>query len=52
MNIQQLYVTLILDSADEGSEWVECMRCKQRYHCKCIGISIEEANLMECFYCP
>jgi len=35
----------------ERSEWVQCNRCSQWFHCKCVNISHTEANGLEEFLC-
>ena len=36
---------------DQNNEWIECERCKQWFHCRCAGITIEEAASLEFFTC-
>ena len=35
-----------------GNDWIECVRCQQWYHCACVGLTNEEANIMKVFHCP
>ena len=36
----------------DGNNWIECIRCKQWYHCSCADVTTENANIPEVFHCP
>ena len=39
-------------SDGEENAMVQCNRCDQWLHCKCVGLTKEEAEAAECFFCP
>ena len=33
-------------------DWIQCSRCRQSFHCECVGLTPEESYLLELYYCP
>jgi hypothetical protein len=47
-----LWCPLFMDRIDETKPWVECVKCKTRYHISCIRRAIDGGiyNCIECGY--
>ena len=41
-----------LCGAESKGDWVQCTRCPQWYHCKCVSITVAEADNSDTFRCP